>query len=468
MGKYQKLGKNVALLTLGNFASKILSFLLVPFYTAVLSTAEYGTADMLTTTVNLVMPIFTLLVYEAVMRYALDQESDKRQVFSVGVYVTAVGSLCVICGGLILHSFETFKPYVWLFILYYISLALYNLALQFAKGIEKVGVFSLTGIINTFVYIMCNIIFLIVFKWGVKGYLLAFVVGHTVAAIYCFLSAKMYKYIIGLCSVKMESLKAMLRYACPMIPNSISWWISNSSDKYILTLYHGVTANGIYSVAYKIPSILTIVINIFISAWQISAVDNFGSEESKRFYADIYSKYEGLLYIGAIFLIGTSKILARYLFSNEFYLAWMYTPVLIAASLFSSLAAFYGSVYTSAKKTSMLMISTIISAVVNIVLNFAFIPSYGAMGAAIATMISYIVLWVIRAIHSRKLFSFAVNIKKEIVLFLIMTAEIILLCLDYNPYFAVSLISFVLVCIICQKTLLNIFHVLVHKLKKTK
>ena len=116
----------------------------------------------------------------------------------------------------------------------------------------------------------------------------------------------------------------------------------------------------------------------------------------------------------------------------------------------------------------MLMISTIISAVVNIVLNFAFIPSYGAMGAAIATMISYIVLWVIRAIHSRKLFSFAVNIKKEIVLFLIMTAEIILLCLDYNPYFAVSLISFVLVCIICQKTLLNIFHVLVHKLKKTK
>ena len=449
MGKYKKLGKNVALLTIGNFASKLLSFLLVPFYTAALSTSEYGTADMITTSVNLVMPVFTLLVYESVMRYSLDIANDRKQVFSIGLYVTIIGGILITLGSQILKLSNTLRPYILLFILYYISLAVYNLILQFVKGIEQVAVYSTAGVVNTFIFITSNIIFLLFCNLGVSGYLMAFVIGHTAAALYAFLKAGVYRYVIGYSKLQFDIFLKMLRYSIPMIPNSISWWISNSSDKYILTFFWGVSINGIYSVAYKIPSILTIAINIFISAWQISAVENFGSKESSEFYADIYDKYESLLFIGSAVLIGGVQILARYLFSNDFYAAWLYTPVLICASMFNSLAAFYGSVYTSAKRTSMLFYSTLAGATVNIVLNILMIPSMGAMGAAIATMISYIVVWGVRAINSRHIFKFNIKIKRDIVAYAVLMVEVVLICLERNPFYIVSLISVLVICILC-------------------
>ena len=449
MGKYQKLWKNVVLLTIGNFVSKLLSFFLVPFYTAVLTTSEYGTADVITTSVNLIMPVFTLLIYESVMRYSLDVTNDKKQIFSIGLYVTIIGGILIALGSQILSISNIMRPYILLFVLYYITLVLYNLIVQFVKGIEYVAVYSTAGVVNTFIFIVSNIIFLLFCNLGVNGYLMAFVLGHMVAALYAFLRARVYRYIIGYSKIKLNILFKMLQYSIPMIPNAISWWISNSSDKYILTFFWGVSVNGIYSVAYKIPSILTIVANIFISAWQISAVEDFGSKESSEFYADIYDKYESLLFIGSAVLIGGAQILARYLFSNDFYAAWLYTPALICASMFNSLAAFYGSVYTSAKRTSMLFYSTLAGAIVNIVLNILMIPSMGAMGAAIATMISYIVVWGVRAINSRHIFKFDIKIKRDIIAYAVLMIEVVLICLDRNPFYIVSLISILVTCILC-------------------
>lgn len=450
MGRYQKLGKNIALLTLGNFASKLLSFLLLPLYTSILTTAEYGTADMVTTTVNLIMPMLTLLIYESVMRYALDKECDNTQVFSIGLYVIITGCAVMIIAGLFFSLIDSLREYVWLFVLYYLSLAFYNLILQFTKGIEKIAVYSTAGVINTFVYIGCNIIFLLFLRWGVAGYLMSFVIAHVVAAIYTFITARLQEYIISISRISKSFAKKMINYAYPMIPNSISWWISNSSDKYILTYFWGVSVNGVYSIAYKIPSILTIVISIFISAWQISAVEDFGSDASKKFYADIYDKYESILYMGASLLIGFSPIIGKLMFTSEFYIAWLYTPVLVLASVWNSIAAFYGSVYTSAKRTNMLMYSTLAGAIGNVLLNLTLIPQYGAMGAAIATLISYGIVWVIRAVNSKKIFDFAVKTKRDFLLNAVLLIEIILVCSRNNPYFIFSSICAMIVVYWCK------------------
>lgn len=466
MGNYKKLGRNIALLTIGNFASRILSFLLVPFYTSILSTAEYGTADMVTTSVNLIMPIFSLLVYEAVMRFCLESNSDKKQIFSIGLYVTIIGCFVLLIIIQILRFSSYTKDYIWQFVFYYVSLVMYNLILQFVKGLEKVSVYSIAGVINTFVYIACNIFFLIVLKWGVKGYLTAFIVGNMVSALYAFVSARVYRYIIGFSKIKLVLLREMINYATPMIPNAISWWISNSSDKYILVYFWGIAVNGIYTVAYKIPSILTIGISIFIGAWQISAVDNFGSEESKKFYADIYNKYECLLYIGTAALIGLVKILSKFLFANDFYLAWLYTPILICASVFNSLASFYGSIYTSSKKTGMLFYSTLIGAGGNIILNFILIPPFGAMGAAIATMVSYIIVWGVRAVHSRRLLAFELNIKRNCIIYLILGVEVLLITADINPYFSVSIAATLLITYSCRSVVIETLNLFMNRFRK--
>ena len=193
MDRYRKLGKNIALLTIGNFASKVLSFLLVPLYTAVLSTQEYGTADLVTTSVNLIMPLVTCLIYESTLRFALDKSEDRRQIFSIGFWLTCLGSLAIVVLAQFLRQSPVFRDYVWLFILYYISLAFFNLVMQYVKGIEEVRVYAVAGVLNTFVYIFTNIVLLLLLHVGVKGYLLAFVMGHTVSALYALWFSRAYR-----------------------------------------------------------------------------------------------------------------------------------------------------------------------------------------------------------------------------------------------------------------------------------
>ena len=430
MDRYRKLGKNIALLTIGNFASKILSFLLVPLYTAVLSTQEYGTADLVTTSVNLIMPLATCLIYESTLRFALDKSEDRRQIFSIGFWLTCLGILTIVVLAQFLRLSSIFRDYVWLFILYYISLAFFNHIMQYVKGIEKVRVYAMAGVLNTFVYIFTNIVLLLLLRVGIKGYLLAFVIGHTVSAVYALWFSRAYRDLISWKKIRREKVVEMLKYSIPMIPNAVSWWVSNSSDKYILLLFWGTAVNGLYSVAYKIPSILTMAINIFIGAWQITAVDEIGSEVSRKFYSDIYRKNEALLFTGGAFLILGTKILASFLFSDDFFQAWRYTPVLILASVFNSMAAFVGSIYTSAKKTSMLFLSTLVAAFVNIILNFLLIPEFSGMGAAVATLISYAVVWLIRVVDSKKIMELQVNYVVTLAACCAITAEIVFVCMS--------------------------------------
>lgn len=456
--KYRKLGKNILFLTVGNFTSRVLSFLLVPVYTAILSTEEYGVADLFTTTANLILPIFTLLIYESVMRFALDKEENKAEIFSIGLWITLAGGILISIFSLLFRNIELLQNHIILFLLYYITLALFNLILQFIKGIELVGIYSTAGVINTFIYIFCNILFLIFFKWGLEGYLLSFVIGHTIAFTYVFLVAKLYKYIISWRDIHIQKLKEMITYSLPMIPNAISWWISNSSNRYMLVYFYGTAINGIYSVAYKIPSILSILLTIFIGAWQISAVTQFGSEESKKFYSDIYRMYESTLIIGSAFLIAGTKVLAWFLYSAEFYQAWLYTPVLILASVFNSLAAFYGSIYTSAKRTSMLFYSTLIGAIANIVLNLGLIPFWGAMGASIATLVSYLMVWGIRVINSRKIMRIQIDYVKCSVGYICLIIECILICLDDDLYYPFIFICVGIICFVHRKVMIAIFN----------
>ena len=464
--KIKKLGKNVLLLTIGNFASKILSFLLVPIYTAILTTEEYGTADLFTTSANLILPIFTLLIYESVMRFALDKNENKSQIFSIGLWITLAGSIVVSVGMFFFHGIESVSDFLVLFALYFITSAIYNLVLQFVKGIEYVSVYSVAGVINTLVYIISNIFLLVVMKMGVMGYLLSFIIGHTVSSAYAFIRAKLYRYIVSWKKLQIKKIKEMIGYALPMIPNSISWWVSNSSDKFILVFFWGTAINGIYSVAYKIPSILSIFLSIFIGAWQISAVEQFGSKESQNFYSSVYEMYEALLISGSAILICGTKVLAHILYSADFYKAWIYTPVLLLASVFNSLAAFYGSIYTSSKNTGMLFYSTLIGAMGNIALNFLLIPRWGAMGAAIATTVSYFIVWLMRVINSRKIMIIDVKFKRSIACYFLLIFEIILLCCDNIKLYPTVILCMILILWFYRKNVNDIVFAILKKGRK--
>lgn len=446
MKGYKKLGKNIILLTVGNFASKVLSFFLVPFYTTVLSTKEYGSADILTTSINLILPIFSMLIYESVLRFLLDDTNDKKQIITIGLMINLIGFFVFLFFSPLCLFISTIKEYYIVFVMYYLSSSLFNITSQYIKGIENVSLFTLGGVLNTIFMISFNILFLLYFKIGVFGYLSSFILSQLLVSLLYVIKGHILKELISIRTIDFVLAKKMLKYSIPMIPNSLSWWISDSSDKYLVTFFKGVSVTGLYSVAYKIPTILTILTSIFMSAWQISSVENFGTEENRKFFSDIYVKYASCTIILCTGLITFAKIISQFLFSNNFFDAWIYTPVLLLGFVFNSMSAFFGTVYTAAKKTQMLFYSTLIGAFVNIFLNIILIQKYSALGAAIATMLSYFFVWMIRFFNSHKIMKLDIDIKGNIVSYALLLIQVVLVCLDLQYSFFISIfINFLII-----------------------
>lgn len=463
MSRYSKLGKNFGLLTIGSFASSLLSFLFVPLYTAVLSTEEYGVSDLISVTISLLYPVLTLVISEAIMRFSLDVQNDSRQIFSIGICITSVGCMIMLVLSPIL-KWTPLADYCFYFISYFIVQSFYTVLAQYTKGQEHVKEYAIGGLINSVTVIVSNILLLLVIKIGIHGYLISLILGHLITSIYyCFVN-KVWKCLIPFTRIEKALLTAMLAYSCPMILNSVSWWISNSSDKYILSYFRGVSENGIYAVAYKIPSMLAVITGLFINAWQISAVEDFNSDQSRKFYSSVCEKYIGLNVIISGGLIAVSRILAKILFAPEYYGAWKITPILIIAYIFNTLSSFYGTIYTSAKKTKMLFYSTVLAAMMNIVLNIVLIPKWGGIGAAVATLASYALIWLIRVVDSSKIMELRINWKLVFLDFLILFLEVVILRFGSIVSDAVCVMLAILICGFNYRVFKDIISVLKEKI----
>ncbi|MCD8327084.1 MAG: polysaccharide biosynthesis C-terminal domain-containing protein [Lachnospiraceae bacterium] len=462
--QYKKLSVNVAAITIGNFSSKILSFLIVPIYTAVLTTQEYGIVDTLSTTISLLYPFFTLLVSEAVLRFALDKNADQKQIFSIGFWITIFGFLAALLVSPVYFLFDGLQGYYVYFILYYFATTLQMVLNYFIRGIERVKLFAFNGFLVTFVYLLLNIVFLLVLKIGVHGYFLALIISSFAGCAFTWIVARLHHYLI--CPWRMDRtlIGQMLRYSVPMIPNSISWWISTSADKYILIFFHGYALAGVYATSQKIPSLFAMIGTIFLNAWQISAVEDFGSEKSRLFYSDIYRKYSSLnIVVVSAFICGT-QLLSRILFASEYYEGWIYTPVLLFSFVFHALAGFLGTIYTSAKETKFLFGSAVAAAVVNIALNFMLIPGLGAMGAAWATLISYFVMWLVRLLDSRRFIRLDIHLKKDVVSDVLILVQMGLLYLQTIPaYIGVFGVFFLLV-FLHREIVVEVLHLVTDRL----
>ena len=408
MKKYKDLIKNIGVLTLSNFGSKILSFLLVPLYTSILTTEEYGKFDFITVTISLLIPILTLNITEAALRFLLDKKNAPKDIFEICLK-TIIISIFILLIFVIVNQYLNIIPilnvYNIFFVIYYIVSLNYEWAQNFTRGLDKLSNIAIGGIINSIFILFLNILFLVIFKLGLKGYFLANIIANIISTGYLLISTNIKQYIkfdtINVFCVSNKRLKKeMLKYSKPLMLNSIGWWINNVSDRYIVTYILGVAENGIYSVAYKIPSILSIIQSIFNQAWAITAVKTFDKNDEDRFFESIYVSYNFLMVCCCSILIILTKFLASILYKNEFYNAWKYMPFLMISIVFSAISGLLGGIFSAVKNSKMMSVSTMVGAIINIILNFFLIHIVGTIGAAISTAISCCIVWIIRMIRS--------------------------------------------------------------------
>ena len=408
MNKYKKLVSNTAILGIGTFASKLLVFFLMPLYTRFLTTAEYSTADLIMQTSNLLIPLISLGICDAVFRYTLDKNKyDRSEVFSSGFVTLVFGALVFAALTPILIYVPYFGGDTWLIFLYVIASIFHSLCAQFVRADGKTALFAAQGILATALTIAFNILFLVGFSMKVTGYVLSVILADIICTVFLLVYAKLYRH-IKIRSVKKGILKSMLKYSIPLIPTTVFWWATNVADRYMVDHICGAEMNGLYAVSYKIPTLLILLSGIFIEAWQFSAVTERGDGESEhsRFFGVIFDSFQAIMYIAGAFLVAFAKICTLILVSPEFYDSWQFIPILSVATIFSSLVTFMGSVYLVEKKSVLSFVTSAIGAAVNIILNLLLIPVWGANGAALATFACYFVVFIIRALNARKYIRF--------------------------------------------------------------
>lgn len=395
------LANNLGIFAISNFASKILVFLLVPLYTNILSTDEYGIYDLVVTTISLLIPIISLNIIDALMRFLMDQQIDKSQVASIGIYYTF---LSIIIFSSLTYFFCLFSVgqkingYELLIILYYIFYALNLYCVHFAKGIEKIKETAFAGVIGSVSMISMNIFFLCYLKYGLKGFFLANIISHALPSVFLMLSLKIWKY-IKVKKLNHELECKMLGYSVPLVVTAVGWWVNNGSDKYIVTMVCGVSACGLLSVAYKIPSIINTFQSIFIQAWQISAIKEFGKKETCIFYGRTFSFINFMMCLSCSILIIFTKPLSRILFAKEFYLAWELIPFLLVSCVFNSASGVLGPILSAKKNSKILAFSAFWGAVINILLNIVLVNFIGIQGTTIATAFSSFIIFGLRYIN---------------------------------------------------------------------
>lgn len=418
MDKYKKLASNTIIFAIGTFSSKILSFLLMPFVTRMMTSGDYGSADLVQQTVNVLIPIVTLQVNSAALRFSLDKAKNKSDVFTVGVRTTFAGFVVFLFLAypisLIKINDFSLGDYIILIYVFVLVSGLRQLCQQFVRGSGHVKLFAVDGIIATATTLLFTFVFLGVFKWGVTGYIAAIIASDACSILFYTVTAKLHRYLSRRLLEK-GIAGQMLKYCVPLIPTVILWWIINVSDRYMITYFIGSSANGLYTAASKIPNFVVLFAQIFIDAWQLSAVDEYESKGRAEFFTKVFRVYSGGVFAVASALVLFCQLLTRMLVAPSYYESWNYVPVLIIATTYSCIVNFLASIYMAEKKSFMSLLTAMTGTVTNVVFNLILIPKMGATGAAVSTVMAFVVVFITRVIDTRKYVK--INFKLPLMIF---------------------------------------------------
>jgi len=396
MNKYKKLILNTIIFGFGTFGSKILVFLLMPLYTSVLTKSDYGVVDLIIQTSNLLIPIVSLGIANGVIRFGLDKSINKSNVFSIGLVTIFCGFGIFLLLIPVLSKITYISGNTSLIYIFVLMSCLRTLCSQFVRAKEYVKLYAIDGVISTITIIIFNVLFLVIFKLGITGYILAIVMSDMLSTLFLFFAANLKKY-VHLKGINRDLAKSMIKYSIPLIPATIFWWITNVSNRFIVAYVLGSEANGLFAASYKIPTIVVLISNMFMDAWQMSAVSEEDKAGRAKFFSKVFNVYQSILFLCASGIILFSKLFTKLLVSDAFYLSWKYIPFLVMATTFSCLVTFLGSVYMVEKKSILTLSTTVVGAVVNVVLTFLLINKYGVNGAAFATFVSYLIVFLLRA-----------------------------------------------------------------------
>ena len=410
MNKKRQLMKNTIIIFLGKACTQLISFFLLPLYTGYLSTSDYGIVDLITTYVTLLVPIITLELEMSIFRFLVDSREKKKEtkeLMSNNFFLLGVCLSIFIILYLIVGMFVNI-PYKYVILVNVIVCTLSGNFLQIARGFGKTLDYSISCILTGVTTIISNILLIAVFRLGAVGMIISMALANGICSLYLFIKLKMYKY-IDFSFTNKKLIKNMYSYSIPLIPNGISWWIINVSDRSIISWILGTAANGIYAVSNKFPTILSSLLGVFNLSWSESAALHINSCDRDQFFSDITNTVVKLFSSLGVGMIACMPFVFPILINSKYIDAYYHIPILILGAVFNVVICLYSAIYIAKKMTKEVAFTSIIGAIINILVNVILIKKIGVFAASLSTAISYFVMMLYRYFDLKKY----MNIKFE-------------------------------------------------------
>lgn len=401
----KQLVKNTIIIFIGKFCTQFVSFVLIPIYTFFLSTDDYGYVDLIQTYISLFVPIFILRMDSGIFRFLIDERKNRQKQKEIvsSIFIFLGIQLVLLCVSfVIINHFWTLNYFVaiWLNI---ITFVIVNILLQLSRGLGNNIDYSIASVISGVSTIVLNILFIVFGRFNASYILYASSIANILASVYLMLRNHLYQ-LISVKNYNKEKMKDILKYTVPMIPDSLSWWVVNVSDRTILSIVIGTAANGIYAVSGKFSNILSSLFLIFNMSWQESAALYIDEEDKEKFFNDILEKTYKIFFTLCLVLLAIMYLIFRFFIGIEFSSAYFYIPPILIGNLYSAIANYIGAIYLAKKETKSVAKTTVFAAILNVIINLLLIQKIGIYAAAISTMISYIALALYRFIDVKKKF----------------------------------------------------------------
>lgn len=414
MNENTRLIKNTAIIAIGSLSTKIVSFFLLPLYTSILSTSEYGIVDYIITISVFCVPFVSLLLDESMFRFLIDckTQQDKARVISQSMLLILFGGAVFVAVAIpVLHVLR--YGYSFFLILYVLSAVLVTMTSALLRGIGRIGWYAVFNCLNSVFTILLNILFIAILRWGVQGMLLASILAQAGVSAIFLVMVRLWRY-IDLKTLDKVQIKEMLRYSLPLIPNKLSWTIINLSNRIVIMNLIGSDANGLYAVSNKFPTLMDTVYGFFYQSWKESSARVAGDVSRDAFYNSVYRYLKDFMYTVVLVMVAFMPLAFRLLVNEAYHEAIWYVPILLLATYFSNISGFYGGIFTAYKETNIMGITTMVSAGINLAGGIVLTYFYGLYGAAAATLAANIIVYLYRKIKVKRFVVLKENSAKQV------------------------------------------------------
>ena len=453
--KNKELVKGTLIYAIGSFGSKVLSLLIVPLYTFFIVPEELGNYDLILTTVNLLIPIITLQITDAAYKWIVENLQKKDQIISCTYWILFISSIFSLLLSFTIGIMALGFVYAFFLELMLLSQMWLTSLQKLLRALKKQKIFVAAGLFQTFWFLIGTIVLVCLLRFEVSGLCWAYILAHIFAIIFIFVKCP--QLFVRRIGYEKEYFGKMMKFSVPLIPNAMSWWMINSSDKYIIRILLGAASNGIYSVSSKFPAALQTVNSLFYSAWQDVAIREKAGEERDQFYTKTFESYYSLMFGLVLVMIPATRVFLPVIVGKEYETAALYSGFIYLGMVFQGFSSFYGINYLNSNKTVGATFTSIIATIVNLVIDLILMPFIGLYAAGLSTFIGFTIMWIIRVFQTKKITNIKIK-KVKFTLYFVAALGMAIVCISLSRIlcFILTIIFGILFLFLQRKLIWNI------------